>query len=68
MHREMLTFFKNLLPRHAIFGEPVRVWRFGDLSNRIKEITRLGATLRPTRAMQCRRAILDAWKHFEDQT
>ena len=68
MYREMRSFSEILLRRHDILGGAARLWRCANLSNRIKGIKRLGATLRPTRAMQRRRAILDALEHLEDQT
>ena len=67
MYREMLSFSEILLRRHDILGGAARLWRCANLSNRIKGLA-LGATLRPTRAMQRRRAILDALEHLEDQT
>ena len=68
MYREMLSFSEILLHRHDILGGAARLWRCANLSNSNEGIKRLGATLRPTRAMQRRRAILDALEHLEDQT
>ena len=68
MYREMRRFVEILLHRYDILGGAARLWRCADLSNSIEGIKRLGATLRPTRAMQRRRAILDALAHLEDQT
>ena len=68
MYREMRSFSEILLRRHDILGGAARPWRYANLSNRIKGIKRLGATLWPTRAMQRRRALLGALEHLEDQT
>ena len=68
MYREMRRFLEILLRRYDILGGAARLWRKANLSNSIEGIKHLGATLRPTRAMQRRRAILDALAHLEDQT
>ena len=68
MYGEMRRFVEILLHRYDILGGAARLWRCADLSNSIEGIKRLGATLRPTRAMQGHRAILDALEHLEDQT
>ena len=68
MYREMRRFVEILHHRYDILGGAARLWRKANLSNSIEGIKHLGATLRPTRAMQRRRAILDALAHLEDQT